>query len=192
MFDFKCAALILTAVFCIIAALFILKRRNELVKKKTDYKMSGYRIIYADSSQSMDDENVETGRLLYSERLDIQGKPDFVFKHSITGGIVPVEIKSGNIKAEAMPHMGDLMQLVCYFYIAEEEFGRKVKYGKIIYKDYMFEVKNTAHLRKQLEKTTADMRKMLKCGKAKANADYITCRHCVCAGTVCRYCKIEE
>lgn len=192
MFDFKGIMLILLSVFCLLTALFILKKRNELVKKKTNYKMSGYRIIYADSSQSVDDENVESGRLLYSERLDIQGKPDFVFKHSITGGIVPVEIKSGNIKDEAMPHLGDLMQLVCYFYIAEEEFGRKVKYGKIIYKDYMFQVKNTARLRKQLEKTTAEMRKMIKCGKAKANADYILCRHCVCAGTVCRYCKIEE
>ena len=160
---------------------------RSLLKGRADQRRK-----YADSASSVDDESVETGRLLYSSRLDIQGKPDFVFKHNITGGIVPVEIKSGNIKDEIMPHLGDLMQLVCYFYMAEEEFGRKVKYGKIIYKDYMFKVKNTARLRKQLEKTTVRMRKMLKCGKEKANADYLTCRHCVCAGTVCRYCKVEE
>ena len=107
-----------------------------------------------------------------------------------TAGVL--EIKSGAIREEEMPHEGDLMQLCCYFYMASEEFGRKVKYGKIIYSDYMFEIKNTAKLRRKLKKTIIRMRKMLSGSREAAKPDYVKCRHCVCAGTVCEYCGIEE
>jgi CRISPR-associated exonuclease Cas4 len=180
------------AFVCFAAAIYILTSRKSIIKKKADYKMYGCKMIYADSSMGVEDDSVEKGRILYSRKLDIQGKPDFLFKHSITGRIIPVEIKSGAIREEEMPHEGDLMQLCCYFYMASEEFGRKVKYGKIIYSDYMFEIKNTAKLRRKLKKTIIRMRKMLSGSREAANPDYVKCRHCVCAGTVCEYCGIEE
>ena len=192
MFSFENTVIFALVFFCIAAAIFIGISRAEIVKKKTDYNMKLCRMIYDDNSNGIKDDSVETGRLLYSEKLDIQGKPDFVFMHSITGHIIPVEIKSGSIKDEYRPHDGDLMQLACYFAIAEEEFGRKVKYGKIIYKDYMFKVKNTKHLRKKLVNTVKHMRGMLEGNAEKAYPDYLKCRHCVCAGTVCEFCKVED
>ena len=187
MFDIKLFIAAGIFVICLFACIHILSRKNVVVKKDTDYEMKGFKIIYADSSQDIDDENIDTGRLLYSSKIDVQGKPDFVFKNSFTGSIVPVEIKSGNIKNEEMPHYGDLMQLVCYFYMVEEEFGRRPKYGKIIYKDYMFVIKNTGKLRKELVLITKRMRKMLVRNTEKTSSDYVKCRHCVCAGTVCEF-----
>ena len=40
--------------------------------------------------------------------------------------LMPVEIKSGSIKSEPLPHMGDLMQLAAYFVILEEEYGKSL------------------------------------------------------------------
>jgi len=147
------------------------------------------RMIYSDSKAGAEKENVEYGTILKCSKLDIQGKPDFVFESKVFKHIVPVEIKSGTIKDEAFPHEGDMMQLAAYFAIAEEEYGTRPKYGRLIYSDYMFDIKNTAKLRRQLEETVSQMRLMLDGQKFEIEADYVKCRYCVCRKTVCEFCE---
>ena len=187
MYDFiflKIAAFLAAVLF-----IFILLKRKSIVKKKTSFNMFGYNIIYSDTKPKNKKYDVEYGTLLKSDKLDIQGKPDLIFESCFLKRIVPVEIKSGKIKNEAFPHYGDLMQLAAYFVIIEEEYSKKIKYGKLIYNDYMFIVYNTHKLRNELLCVIKDMRSMLNGIEFKTESDFIKCRHCICKMTVCKYYK---
>ena len=178
---------VLSAVLAVLMARRILKK--DIVKTKTSFKIPGYSLIYSDARPKNKKDNVEYGTLLKSESLDIQGKPDFIFESRFMKRIVPVEIKSGSIKDEEEPHFGDLMQLAAYFVIVEEKKRKKAKYGKLIYKDYMFKVYNTAKLRRELAGVLNDMRSMLNGKMIEAEGSFVKCRHCVCKMTVCEYCE---
>ena len=174
----------------VLTALIFLKLkffRKEIKKEKTSFKLSGWTMIYSDARPDEKDDSVEYSTLLKSEELDVQGKPDFIFENK--NMLMPVEIKSGSIKDEPLPHIGDLMQLAAYFAILEEEYGKKIKYGRLMYKDYMFTVYNTRKLRKELVHVLKDMRSMLDGKKVKVKGDYLKCRHCVCNKTVCEFCE---
>ena len=134
------------------------------------------RQIYADG---------QGGKLLRCQKHDLRGKPDYIYKNIITGRIVPMELKSGEV--DDTPHYGDLMQLAAYFLIIESAMDKKPKKGYLRYKNAMFKVKNTAKLRKTLLNVVADMREMLATGEGKANPSFVNCRHCVAKGTVCEF-----
>jgi CRISPR-associated exonuclease Cas4 len=160
-----------------------------IVKKPANYEMKHCHIIYSDARPKKKQENVEYSTMLKCEKLDIQGKPDFIFESNFSGHIIPVEIKSGNIKNEDFPHDGDVMQLAAYLAITEEEYGIKPKFGRLIYKDYMFDIKNTKALRQELEKRLCLMHEMLGGKLIDNNYDYVKCRFCICRGTVCEFCE---
>ncbi|MEG0502173.1 MAG: hypothetical protein RR525_08125 [Cellulosilyticaceae bacterium] len=124
-------------------------------------------------------------KLLIAPKLDLQGKPDYIFKTWIRGGYIPLEIKSGVVK-EDEPHEGDLMQLVAYFLIIKEVYGKKPPYGKLVYKNKTFKVRNTLALRMTLKGHLRQMREMLK-GRTdiEVETSYIKCRNCICQNTVC-------
>ena len=124
-------------------------------------------------------------KMLRSEKHDLRGKPDYIFKNIITRRIVPMELKSGEV-ADG-PHHGDIMQLAAYFLIIEEAMGARPKFGYLRYKNAMFKVKNTLRLRKALLATVADMREMLATGKGQANPSFVNCRYCAARGTVCEF-----
>ncbi|MCL2376209.1 MAG: Dna2/Cas4 domain-containing protein [Defluviitaleaceae bacterium] len=125
------------------------------------------------------------GKLLRSEKHNLRGKPDFVFKNIITGRLVPMELKSGEVEDE--PRHGDIMQLAAYFLIIEEAMGKRPKKGYLRYKNAMFKIKNTARLHKALLAVVGDMRKMLITGAGEANPSFVHCRYCVANGTVCEF-----
>ena len=127
------------------------------------------------------------GKLLYSAKYDLRGKPDYIFKKRLGGATVPVELKSGSIKDDPLPHPGDLLQLAAYFLLLEDIYGKRPPYGWLKYSDYMFYVRNTRKIRKEVKQTMADMRKMLEDGEGTPNASFVNCRHCICNGTVCPY-----
>ena len=60
-------------------------------------------------------------KMLRSEKHDLRGKPDYIFKNIFTRRLVPMELKSGEV-ADG-PHHGDIMQLAAYFLIIEEAMG---------------------------------------------------------------------
>jgi CRISPR-associated exonuclease Cas4 len=178
---------------CIVVVLvgcaFYKSRRIFAKKLPTKQGLFGYDIFYADQKKEQRDSNgLEYGALLYSEKYDIQGKPDYIFKKKYGKALVPVEIKSGFIKEESWPHAGDMMQLAAYFLLIEDVYGIRPRQGRLLYQDYMFIIKNTAAIRKEVKRQIISMRKMLQDGKGEPVCSFAHCRYCVCNGTVCEFC----
>lgn len=154
-------------------------------KRKPGLGMPGYRLIYSDTRSGRLGGNAVRSSLLKSEKDGLTGKPDYIYKHICFNQWIPVELKSGEIKNEAMPHKGDLLQLGAYFLIIEAVYGARPRKGRVVYKDAMFIVRNTARLRKEVRTALHAMRGMLKDGNGEENASFTRCRYCVCRGTVC-------
>ncbi|MBM6828849.1 Dna2/Cas4 domain-containing protein [Anaerotignum lactatifermentans] len=174
---------ILLAVFLLLA--FRL-RRPALMKMPLADRTRGLVLIYADQKQ---EGRADFGKLLYSGKYDLRGKPDYVFRRRFGRAIIPVEIKSGRIGQEEVPHRGDLLQLYAYFLLLEDVFGRRPKYGWLEYQDSIFFVRNTSSARREALGTMKEMRQMLATGKGTPRAEFAVCRYCVCNGTVCPYAK---
>ena len=170
--------------------LFVKKGKPNIQKLTARDDVRGYALIYADQKQGKKHEE-DFGKLLYSAKYELQGKPDYIFQSPFLKKIVPVELKSGEIDEEEMPHHGDLLQLGAYFLILEDVYGQKPPFGRIVYQDYMFEIKNTAKIRNEVLSTMKEMREMLQYGVGKAKPDFAHCRPCVCNGTVCEFSETE-
>ena len=164
--------------------------RRQMRKLPAREDVAGYALLYAD--QKREGRGTEDfGRLLYSERYDLQGKPDYVFRSRILGRIVPVELKSGSIGEAEEPHYGDYLQLAAYFLILEDVYGKRPAFGRLVYRDYMFEIQNTRRVRKDVFRTMKEMQEMLRCGVGKPNNSFAHCRPCICNGTVCQFSGTE-
>ncbi len=153
--------------------------RPAITMKQPRHGVPGAQIIYSDE---------DGGTLLVSEKYDLQGKPDYIFQTLLGGAYIPVELKSTKLKEdEYYPHEGDLMQLVAYFLIIEDVYGKRPKQGRLIYKNRMFIIKNTRSLRRQINAYLKEMRKMMNTGKGIAEPSFPKCRNCVSRGTVCEW-----
>lgn len=111
-----CVAVLLVVLLC------IRHGRPALKKLTARDDIPGYALLYADRKQ---DKNKDFGRLLYSAKYDLQGRPDYVFCSRLLGRIVPVELKSGCIGEAEEPHHGDFLQLAAYFLILEDVYGKR-------------------------------------------------------------------
>lgn len=130
-------------------------------------------------------------KLLVAEKYNLQGKPDYIFQTVFLRKYIPFEIKSTILK-EDEPHEGDLMQLVAYFLLIEEVYGKKPPYGKLVYANKTFKVRNTLRLRTTLKGYLRQMNTMLEKGcHVHCTKSYIKCRNCICNETVCE-CKGED
>ena len=178
-------------IVCLLMFLLLIKNAKPKIQKLTARDdVRGYSLIYADQKQGKKHEE-DFGKLLYSAKYELQGKPDYIFQNPITKKIVPVELKSGSIDEEELPHHGDLLQLGAYFLILEDVYGQKPPFGRIVYQDYMFEIRNTAKIRNEVLSTMKEMRDMLQYGIGRAKPDFAHCRPCVCNGTVCEFSETE-
>ena len=157
-----CVAVLLVVLLC------IRHGRPALKKLTARDDIPGYALLYADRKQ---DKNEDFGRIL--------------------GRIVPVELKSGCIGEAEEPHHGDFLQLAAYFLILEDVYGKRPAYGRLVYRDYMFEIKNTARVRREVLKAVQEMRQMLRDGIAEPKPSFAHCRPCVCNGTVCQFSETE-
>lgn len=163
-------------------------KSSSIKKLKNDRLVPlGYSIFYSDEKTKFKKQNIIYSKLLFSKKYNIQGKPDYILRKK--NKYIPIELKSAKIKNKAFPNQGDLLQLVTYFLIIEDVYGIKPKYGKIVYADYTFIVKNKPYLKKLLLKTLKKMRIMLKNGKGVPNNSFQNCKHCLCKLTVCKYYK---
>ncbi len=163
--------------------------RNDYTKKKPKTNKFTYKLFYAD--EKINNKNTISSKLLKSDKYGLKGKPDYILKHKILNKYIPIELKSGSIKENNKPRENDLMQLVTYFLIIEDIFGKKPKYGYLVYKDYMFIVKNTIKLRRKLLKTITDMKNMETVGYSKNTPDvnFPKCRLCKYRNSVCEFHK---
>lgn len=187
--DIKISEYLVITLVIIITLLVLILFKPKTIKKSKSKGLApfGYRLFYTDQNTKNKKSNVIYKKILYSEKYNIQGKPDFVFKKFNTCYVI--ELKSGSIKDEPMPHTGDLMQLVAYFLIIKDLYGYRVKKGKLIYNDYSFTIRNTRRLRKCVLNILEDMRYMLKTGEGEANCSFVHCRYCLCRQTVCEFAK---
>ncbi len=85
---------------------------------------------------------------LVSRRYGLTGKPDYLVQ--IDRGIVPVELKSGNIPRNGRPHVGNVMQLAAYCLLVEDTMAVSVPYGIIKYRDGSIRIRFTDTLRHRL------------------------------------------
>ncbi len=159
---------------------------SGIKKVKPKLPMFGYDLFYADKKAGDAKPGVIYSQVLYSEKYGLSGKPDLVFMKKGGRELLPVELKSASIGDAPEPRVGDLMQLSSYFIILDENYGIRVKEGRLIYSDFMFRVRNTKRLRRQLLSIVDEMRDMLKTGVGRGEQPaFQKCRHCVCRGTVC-------
>lgn len=176
----------IAAVFLLILCLLLRKGGARLRKLPARDTLPGYVLIYADQKGGAAGQE-DFGKLLYSARYGLQGKPDYVFRRRLGGRVVPVELKSGRIGDALEPHWGDFLQLGAYFLLLEDVYGRRPAFGRLVYADYMFEIRNTAGIRREVLRTMEEMRAMLETGEGRAECSFVHCRHCVCNGTVCEF-----
>ena len=173
--------LIILAIFSY--TLWCVFRPSIKVKEKKEVGVKGAKSIYKDEKGA---------KLLVADKLAIQGKPDFIFETWFRKKCIPLEIKSGSLKDDT-PHLGDLYQLGAYFLIIEEVYGKKPPYGKLVYSNKTFTVRNTRSLRRNILRTVHDMRDMLEQNHTpKPTPDFVKCRHCICKDTVCEWQNSKE
>lgn len=181
---------IVGCVVALVLLLFLRKLGSGIQKLPANQYVSGYTLFYADQKQN--GKNQEGfGKLLKSDTYDLRGKPDYIYRKRFGKMLMPVELKSGKIGDEEVPHFGDLMQLAAYFLIIEDVYGVRPKEGRLVYGDYMFCIPNTQRLRKEVLGMMEEMRDMLESGCGEANADFATCRYCMCNGVVCEHSDTE-
>jgi len=172
-------------IFCILYAAYaaFVYNKKYVVRKKRLW-LPGWRVIYADNGKNKNTDGM-SGKLLKSEKYDLQGKPDFIYEKK--GRLAPVELKSAAADKNGRPREGDVLQLTAYFLIIGDVYNTNVKFGYLVYEDCVFLIRNTRRLRQNLLTTVAEMRKMLKTGTGRADPDFVTCKNCVCRGTVCQW-----
>lgn len=151
-------------------------------KLKSKNKFPFIKVVYSDSNLY---ENVDK-MTLYSKKYHLKGKPDFVYK-TLFNNYIPVEIKSSSIKDSPSPRENEAMQLITYFFLISETYG-KPKYGYLIYKDYMFKIKNNRKTRKYFINELKNLREMLETGSNYCEPSFSKCKHCICKNTVCEFC----
>jgi len=167
--------------------------RPSIQIKKPQLGVPWAKMIYTDQKQKKSSASLIQHKILSSEKYGVRGKPDYIFQRYISGSLIPVELKSGTIsKKNPLPNPGDLMQLAVYFLIIEDVYGKRPKQGRLIYKNYMFIIKNTKKLRTQVLTTLEDMRKMLETGDYKVDSSFIKCKSCICKETVCEYYQYRD
>ncbi len=179
---------IITILFILLIFLLIQSKLNYIdsyIKKNPKVTKFNYNLFYSD--EKINDENVLCSKLLKSNKYGLKGKPDYILKHKKLNKYIPIELKSGKIANKNKPREGDLMQLVTYFLIIEDLYDSKPNYGYLVYKDYMFIVKNSKKLKKELLKTIDEMKYMEMVGKPKQKSEvfYPKCRLCKYRKEVC-------
>ncbi|MEA4815430.1 MAG: Dna2/Cas4 domain-containing protein [Lachnospiraceae bacterium] len=179
--------IILAALFLLILIFIKISSENTIIKRPANFNMPFGKLIYADQ-KSKKKKEAAFGRVLYSEKYNLRGRPDYIFRNSINGRIIPVEIKSGDIKGKDYPHEGDIMQLAAYFLIIEDIYGKKPKYGILMYKNCSFKIRNTVFIRKKVRNMISRMKKMLETGNENTSPDFAKCRPCILRGTICEKC----
>lgn len=178
---------IIIFIIFLIGLLYILLKSADIKKTKSKkIKYFGYSLFYTDEKGYLQKENVIYCKLLFSQKYNLTGKPDFVYKKGKI--LFPIELKSGTIKDANLPHKGDFMQIVAYFLILEDLYKAKVKKGKLIYSDYSFIIKNSKTNRRLLFETLKEMRQMLQTGENIPICNFAHCKYCLCK-SVCEFYK---
>lgn len=140
---------ILFFIICIIGLIFYLlsywTKRLSVLKNN---------VVYSDSEKF-------PGFILRSNRIPLNGKPDFLIK--VKGTVYPVEFKKTTSPRE--PYQNHIMQLMAYCFLVEERFGKRPEYGIIKYFDKEFKVSYTVEKEQDLKRIVGEILECKKSGK---------------------------
>lgn len=176
--------IVIVLIILIIGLLYRRDDKNIIKKMKPMQPIPGYHTIYCK-------EKTDTIKL-YSKKYDLTGKPDYIFKLNWGKSLVPVKLKNKEIGGANKPFSGDILQLAAYFLIIEEVYNTRPKFGRLIYKDWMFEIKNVRYFRDEVKLTLDNMRCMLSTGKGSIRDKYAVCSNCMCKDAVCEHWKNRD
>lgn len=95
-------------------------------------------IEYADYNQ---------GKVLYSQKLLLMGKPDYIINTS--DGLIPVEIKTS--KTPSIPYKSHIMQIAAYCALVDENYNQRPRFGIIKYPDKEFKIEYSNDLFEKLK-----------------------------------------
>lgn len=112
---------------------------------------------------------------LFSEKLRLTGKPDYIVK--VKGQYIPVEVKTG---VTDKPYRNHVLQLATYCLLLEETYNQAVPFGVLVYGNgRQFKIPFEAYLKRQVTTTLEEMRARLATGSIERNHNVIAkCQHC--------------
>jgi len=145
---------------------------RSIRKKKETYGIPEGLILYSDLNVPAEP--------LFSRRLRLTGKPDYIIRKD--NHYIPVEVKSGR---GLHPHHSQVLQLAAYCQILEDTTGEFVPEGVLVYNNVPYSIGFDPKLRFELESIMKTMRVMLRNGRVTRNHEEPgRCHHC----SMRRYC----
>jgi CRISPR-associated exonuclease Cas4 len=136
-------------------ALYVSIRSGRMAREIREKRAIQGEIKYVDNGEP---------RMLRSERLGLQGRPDYILE--IEGEMVPVELKSG--RTPKGPLFSHILQVAAYCVLLEEE-GQKVTHGILRYEEAEHEIEYNQDLRIMVLSKLDDMRALMKSGDVHRN-----------------------
>jgi len=117
-----------------------------------------------------------TERPLYSARLGLSGKPDYLVRNR--GGVVPVEVKSMTAPAGG-PHAGHVYQLAAYCALVAETYAQRPRFGLIKYADQTLAVDYSPALERELGELLEEIHAAREAQEMERSHDsHARCRSC--------------
>jgi CRISPR-associated exonuclease Cas4 len=161
----------------LIIILLILAVAFQMLSKRESSSANSMRMVYGIPAGKVIYSDLDRpGKAIYSKKLGISGKPDYIVKGR-GRSLIPVEIKSGRAQE---PYQGHVLQLAAYCYLVEENYHRSVPYGIIVYSDgKQHRINFDKALRSDLLTTIGEMKRTLghDCPR-RAHNNKQKCRHC--------------
>lgn len=136
-------------------ALYVSIRSGRMAREIREKRAIQGEIKYVDNGEP---------RMLRSERLGLQGRPDYILE--IEGEMVPVELKSG--RTPKGPLFSHILQVAAYCVLLEEE-GQKVTHGILRYEEAEHEIEYNQDLRIMVLSKLDVMRALMKSGDVHRN-----------------------
>jgi CRISPR-associated exonuclease Cas4 len=136
-------------------ALYVSIRSGRMAREIREKRAIQGEIKYVDNGEP---------RMLRSERLGLQGRPDYILE--IEGEMVPVELKSG--RTPKGPLFSHILQVAAYCVLLEEE-GQKVTHGILRYEEAEHEIEYNQDLRIMVLSKLDVMRVLMKSGDVHRN-----------------------
>lgn len=148
--------------------IIISKITQKKVKKlKKKHKIQDGKITYQDLNKP--------AKPFFSKRYGITGKPDYIIKKN--NYFIPIEVKTG---VYDRPQKNHILQLIAYCHLLEENSGRFVPYGMLVYSDISeHKIPFDPKIRFEFESTIKNMRQIMKTGIITRNHnDLFRCKNC--------------
>lgn len=150
---------LLTLLLLLITMGGLLMARGKRLREKSG--LPDGEVVYEDASGLAQ-------KPLYSSKLGLAGKPDYLLRDP-NRNLIPVEVKSGYAPHDGHPYESHRLQLAAYFFLIEDALQAAAPYGLIRYRNRTLQVTNSEELRRQLMDSIAQMRMLMARGAAHRN-----------------------